>query len=266
MKDLTAEALLASLGIPATKKAKSADLGTDININKDSAEVYYNYNSSSSYSYSDSTLQQSIEPSVLSESVIATSSPLSSGASHPGVKAEEKKTEKTESPRKNIPRKVSNQDYYVQIRMSVNEIRRGKRTDRLNAYLSVREENDKKFSIFLRTNMTTSNDETFRHLKSHDNYMLIDALNEIKLNCPPEAKFFSGTLKYNPRKFKIEAEHKYAIKSAVIGVYDYGDRMTAILFMMNEYYVIELDDDLTEKQENIFNYTGLYQREEMEGE
>ena len=228
-------------------------------ILKPRAEMYYNSNSSSgSCSYSNSTLQQS------NVSVEAPTAPISSsGASHPGVKKDQRNTGE---PKKNIPRKVSNEHFYVQINMSVNEIRRGKRTDRINAYLSLRDENDKKFTIFLRTNLTTANDETFRSIRKSDNKILEEALIEIGSNCPSNAKFFSGRLKYNPRRFKIEDEHKTSLKNAVIGVYDYGTSMTAVLFLFNEYYVIELTDDLTEKQQGTFDFTGSYKVDDKEEE
>lgn len=224
-------------------------------ILKPCAEMYYNSNScSGSYSYSDSTLQQS------NVSVVAPEAPFSSsGASHPGVKKDQRNTGKSGEPRKNIPRKLSTQDYYVQINISVNEIRRGKRTDRMTAYLSLRDENDKKFTIFLRSSLTTAIDETFRSIRKTDNKILEKALIDIGSNCPKDAKFFSGRLRYNPRRFKIEDEHKTNIKSALLGVYDYGTKLTAVLFLFDDYTVFDLTDDLTEKQQGTFNFTGSYQ-------
>lgn len=229
------------------------------------AEVYYNSSSSGSCSYSDSTLQQSTGPSdPTNESVVAPLALISSsGASHPGVKEDQRNTG---SPRKNIPRKVSLDDYYVQVNISINEIRRAKRTDRMNCYISLKDENDKKFTIFLRSSLTSSNDETFRSLRKTNNKVLEDALIEIGSNCPKDAKFFSGRLRYNPRRFKIEDEHKTNLKSAVIGIYDYGTSMTAVLFLLNEFYVIELSDDLTTKQQGTFDFTGSYQRDVKEEE
>lgn len=226
-------------------------------ILKRDAEMYYNSNSSSgSCSYSDSTFQQS------NANVGAPSAPFSSsGASHPGVKKDQRNTGE---PKKNIPRKVNTEHLYVQINMSVNEIRRGKRTDRMNAYLSLRDENDKKFTIFLRTSLTSATDETFRSIRKSENKILENALIEIGSNCPTNAKFFSGRLKYNPRRFKIEDEHKTSMKNAVIGVYDYGTSMTAVLFLLNEYYVIELNDDLTTKQQGTFDFTGSYKVDDEE--
>ena len=257
-KQKTTNELLTQLGL-GTKQADC------LLVQYDHAEVYYNTSSSGSYSYSDSTLQQT-------ESVEAPEAPFSSpGASHPLLKKDQGKTEETGRPirgtaRKNIPRKISTDDYYDRINMSVNEIRRGSRTDRMTAYLSLKDENDKKFTIFLRTSLTTSIDETFRSIRKTDNRLLHDALFDIASNCPRDAKFFSGRLRYNPRRFKIEAEHKTNLKSAVIGIYDYGDRMTAILFMFDDYYVIELSDDLTTKQEGVFNYTGSFSRDTPEEE
>lgn len=224
------------------------------------AEMYYNSSCSCSCSYSDSTLQQSTEPlAPTNESVKAPSAPFFlTAASQPLVKENQEKI------KRNIPRKINLEDYYTQIRMSVNEIKRGKRTDRMTAYLSVKEQNDKKYTIFLRSSLTTAKDETYRSLRNTDNRPLLEALTTIESNCPSNAKFFTGRLRYNPRRFKIEDEHKTNLKSAVIGIYDFGTHMRAVLFMLNEWYVIDLDNDLTEKQQDIFNFTGLYQTETKE--
>jgi hypothetical protein len=226
------------------------------------AEVYYNSNScSGSYSYSDSTLQQSTGPSDPTyESVTAPEALISSKS--PGVEETKKSgdTGKKSSQPKNIPRKLSLEDYYDKINISVNEIRRGKRTDRMTAYISIKDENDKKFSIYLRSSLTTSNDETFRSLRKSNNQVLTDNLMEMGSSCPKDAKFFSGRLRYNPRRWKIEDAHKTNLKNAIIGIYDYGSSMTAVLYLFDEPYVIQLTDDLTTKQ-TMFNFTGSFERE-----
>jgi len=222
------------------------------------AEMYYNYHSSSgSYSYSDSTLQQSTGPSDPTyESVEAPLALISSKT--PGEK-ETKKSGEAMAP-KNVPRKISHEDYYDKINISVNEIRRGKRTDRMTAYISIKDENDKKFTIFLRSSLTTSIDETFRSLRKDNNQILTDILIEIGAECPSNAKFFSGRLRYNPRRWKIEDAHKTNLKTAIIGIYDFGTHMTAVLYMLNEPYVLKLTDDLTTKQ-TMFNFTGSFERD-----
>jgi len=225
------------------------------------AEMYYNYHSySGSCSYSDSTLQQSTGPSDPTyESVIAPEALISS------KDRGEKDTGKEAVAPKNIPRKLSREDYYDKINISVNEIRRGKRTDRITAYISIKDDNDKKFTIFLRSSLTTSNDETFRSLRKSNNQILTDNLIEIGANCPSNAKFFSGRLRYNPRRWKIEDSHKTNLKTAIIGIYDFGTSMTAVLYIFDEPYVIELTDDLTTKQ-TMFNYTGSFERDIKEEE
>lgn len=232
---------------------------TDIKDSQPSAEMYYNYSNSGSYSYSDSTFQQSNANVGAPEALFS-----SSGLSGPDVR-DTKENQKTKEVRKNIPRKISREDYYVQINVSVNEIRRGKRTDRINCYISLRDENDKKFSIYLRSNLTSSIDETFRSIRKTDNRTLEQALLEMGSNCPKGSKFFAGRVKYNPRKWKIEDEHKTNIPSALVGIYDNGTDMTCVLFMFDDYKVIELSDDLTTKQQGIFDFTGCLMEDVEEG-
>ena len=226
-----------------------------------SAEVYYNYSSSGSCSYSDSTLQQSTGPSdPTNESVVAPTALLSlPGASHLLLKEDQ---EKPKASRKNIPRKVSVDDYYTKIVMSVNEIKISKRTTRMTAYFSLKEENDKKLSIFLRSSLTSSVDETFRGIRAKDNRILEDIAIEMYQNSPNDCKFLLGRLRYNPRKFKIEDDHKYNLKNAIVCIY-YGKTIQAILWILDKYYPITLTDDLTEKQ-TMFSYTGMYSDDDKE--
>lgn len=245
-------------GIPV-KQHVNKDLGTII-----SAEMYYNYNSSSSCSSSDSTLQQSNESVVAPEARFSSSSP--SGPDERKTKEYRETRDIGSTPKKNIPRKISRDDYYVQINVSVNEIRRGKRTDRMNCYISLREENDKKFSIYLRSSLTTSTDETFRSIRKTDNKVLEQALLKMGAECPSDAKLFTGRVRYNPRKWKIEDEHKTNLKSALVAVYDYGKHMVCVLFMFDDFEVIELTDDLTTKQQGTFDFTGSFQRDVKEEE
>lgn len=244
---MTAEDILAMIG-HSNKKTNLAN----------HAEMYYNTSSSGSCSYSDSTLQQSNESVEAPEALFS-----SSGASHPGVKKDQRDTEKTKEVRKNIPRKVSTEDLYTKIIMSVNDIRIGKRTTRMTAYLSLKEENDKKLSIFLRSSLTSSLDEVFRGIRSKDNKALETVAMDMVEACSKDAKLFLGRLRYNPRRFKIEDEHKHNLKYGLLAVYDYGDRQEALLYLLDEYYPILLSDDLTQKQ-TMFDYTGSYTREETE--
>jgi hypothetical protein len=228
-----------------------------------SAEMYYNYSSSGSCSYSDSTLQQSTGPSdPTNESVDAPLAlSLFPGASHPPLKEDQRNTKEV---RKNVPRKVSTQDHYTKIVMSINDIRISKRTTRMTAYLSLKEENDKKLSIFLRSSLTSSLDEVFRGIKLKDNRTLETIANEMVQACPTDSKLLMGRLRYNPRRFKIEDDHKHNLKNALLAIYDYGYRKEAVLWLLNEYYPILLTDDLTEKQQGKFDFTGLYASEETE--
>jgi hypothetical protein len=249
-------------------------MNTDLEIISDKynnyAEVYYNYDSGSCRD-SDSTLQQSTDlTGPANESVIAPSapfsspSPLDSASEREARKTPSEEKEERKTPRKNVPRKISLEDYYVKINISVNEIRRGTRTDRINAYISIQEDNDKKFHIFMRSSLTTAKDETYRSLKRNNNLILEQALMDMELNCPKYAKFFSGRIRYNPGKYKLEDEHKTNLKSAIIAIYDYTTYMHVILYMLGELYVIPLDDNLTVKQQGTFDFTGAWEREVKE--
>lgn len=260
--DIQAEELLAMIGLdtPIIKKLNNA-------------EVYYNSSCSGSYSCSDSTVQQSTEPSApTNETDTAPEAPSSFTPSATTERRPEntgKSMENQSGPktvRKNIPRKVSTEDYYDQINLSINEIRETKRTKRMNAYLSLKDENDKKFSIYLRCSLTSSLDEVLRPIKQIGNKVLEEQFHLLAEQCGSDAKLLMGRLRYNPRRFKIEDEHKTALKSALLAIYDYGTHMEALFFLLNEHYAIMLTDDVTTKQQGIFNFTGSFKRDIKEEE
>lgn len=238
-----------------SKPRKHIDLGTEINPS-DNAEMYYYYNKSKSKSNSNSTLQQSTEPSAPADESVKAPPALFSSFSPSGPSVRD-----TKEVRKNTPRKVSLEDYYVQMNISINEVRRSKRIDRMNCYVSIREDNDKKFSIFLRSNLTTATHETFRLLREQNNNVLQDVLHQMIDECPSDAKFFCGRFKYNPRKWKLENEHKSTLRNALIGIYDYNTHMTCVIYILGEWYVIEADDSLTEKQKGFYDFTGSWERD-----
>lgn len=228
------------------------------------AEVYYNYNTNSksgSCSNSYSTLQQSTGPSDPTDESVKAPKAHSSSSSPSGLDVK-----KSKEVRKNIPRKLSREHYYVQINISVNSVSRGKRTSRMTAYMSIKEDNDKKFTIFLRSSLTSAIHETVRLLKQHDNTFLQEKLIEMQMNCPKGAKFLCGRIRYNPRQWKLEDEHKPNHSAAIIGVYDFVTHLECVLFLFDEPYVFTLTDDLTEKQQDKFEYAGSWVRDVGESE
>jgi hypothetical protein len=260
--DITAQEILAQLGIgkPTTNILKNA-------------EVYYNSSCSGSCSSSDSTVQQSTGPSdPTNETVVAPEALFSLTPSARDERRPEdtgKSGEDQSGPkivRKNIPRKVSMEDYYDQINISINDIRETKRTKRMTAYLSLKDTNDKKFSIYLRCCLTSSLDETLRSIKKTDNRVLEEQFHLMSEQLQRGGKLLMGRLRYNPRRFKIEEEHKTLLKSALLVVYDYGTHMEVLFYLLGEHYAIMLTDDITTKQKGIFDYTGSFKRDLEEEE
>jgi len=231
----------------------------------DSAEVYNKNNNGSGYCYSYYyTLQQSTTPKESDNVSVAPAAHFPSGPTAPPLK-EEKKKEK-EKAKKNWIRKVSTEDHYINISVSVNNIRRGTRTDRCVSYISLQDENEKKYNVFLRSSLTTSIDETRRSLTKTDNRVLLAVYQKIVDNRPDDAKLMMGRLRYNPRQYKIEDEHKTNLKSGLLGIYDYGSHMTAVLFLLGEWYAIELGDDMTITQKKVYDFLGVYSKDMGEEE
>lgn len=238
------------------------NLGTEISL--DSAEMYTNTNNMDYYKYC-YTGQQSNAPVVEPQ---AAPFPFPS-ASH-SVCEEKKKNvlafEKNNGskPKKYQQRKITTNDYLVEIFMSINNIKNGQRYSRMTSYLNLKEVNDKKYSMFYTSRLTSAHDEIRRRIIQYDNRPLLSVYDEF-INLYGKDCLL-GRLKLNPRKYPIGDEHRSNHKHSLLCVYPDEQELHVNLYLMDEYYEFVLDQDMTDKQKEVYERIGIWQRDMGESE
>lgn len=212
-------------------------------------EMYSNSNSDwneNKKKNSNTFRQQAVE----NVSAPAALSSASQGASHPGVKKDQ-----------GIPgrgyRKLSTEDWYTEINIQINNIRSEGRFNRVTVYVSIKEENDARYSIFLRGAATTSMSELRRVAK--DDKAVLDVINTFNTEHPG---CMIGRLLYKaPRGVKMADMHRSALRHAMIAIYEKDDELEAELYLLGEWYTIRLDAEISKKQQDVFFKAGVWRRD-----
>lgn len=183
-------------------------------------------------------------------------------ASQPSAPTEERpKNTGNSQPLASRDRKLSVNDYYTEIRLSMGNLREGTRTSRMSCYISIKSDTDRKYSIFLRSSLTTSLDETLRSIKKTDNKPLQTIAEDFIQEHKDSDIVMLGRIRYNPRKGLINELHRKNLKHALLGVYSINEQVYATLFMLGEEYSFELSCELSEKQKLFYETTGLWEAE-----
>jgi hypothetical protein len=236
-------------------------LGTEINT---SAEMYKDTNNRDCYGdcYTFQQSNENVEAPSAHFSSPRPSASMSEGKTKASLAFERNNVSK---PKKFQQRKVTPQDYIVGIWMGINNEKIGTRVMRMNAYLSLKGEDDKKYSMFYRSKLTSAHDEIRRGILKYDNKPLLTVFEDFVQEHGRECMI--GRLRLNPRKYPISDEHRYNHKHALLCVYTNGDNLGATLYLYDEYYEIELSkDQLLGSQDNFYNAAGTYERDFGEGE
>jgi hypothetical protein len=185
-----------------------------------------------------------------------------SSASQPSAPFEEipKKSGKNQ-PLASRDRKLSTNDYYTEIRLSMGNLREGTRTSRISTYISIKSDVDRKYSIFLRSSLTSSLDETLRSIKKTDNKPLQTIAEDFIEEHKDCDIIMLGRIRYNPRKGLINEMHRKNLKHALLGLYSINGQLYATLFLLGEEYQFELSNELSPKQQQFYETTGLWEAE-----
>lgn len=158
-------------------------------------------------------------------------------------------------------RKLSTNDYYIEIRLSMGNVREGSRTSRMSCYIAIKSDTDRKYSIFLRSSLTTSLDETLRSIKKSDNKPLQTIAEDFIEEHKDSGIVMLGRIRYNPRKGLINEMHRKNLKHGLLGIHSIGEQLFATLFLLGEEYEFELSSELSEKQKQFYETTGLWEAE-----
>ena len=230
------------------------NFGTEFNL----AEVYSNSIYKKKKKKKENTFQQS-------SANVDTASPYPC-ASHGASRFSGRKTEESWLLKnKQVPsfeqlgeRAVNPEHKYSEIRLFLSNIREG-RVQRVNAYLSIKEENDKKFTIFLRSSLTSALHETFRSISASSNQYLHECAEDCVAAHPNGLML--GRLRYTPKSGFVTDKHRKSLRSGLLGIYSDDTGLHATLYLLNEVYEFELTEDLTSKQKTYYEVGGIWSRD-----
>ena len=160
-------------------------------------------------------------------------------------------------------RKVSTQDLYVLINASMGNVRSGE-TDRSTIYISIREEADHRFSIFLRAALTSRLREVRASIEKTDNKPLQTIFDDIIAQNNDSQMI--GRIRYNARRRLIQQMHRKNLKHGLFEVHSQNGKLVGTLFLLGEEYPFEFAIG-SAKQQQHFDAVATYQAEigEFEG-
>lgn len=143
---------------------------------------------------------------------------------------------------------------YDRICIQMSNLRGTGKTIRANVYVSLKEDNENKFSVFLTGAMTNAKAELYRGCKNSPAVKdVIDAL----FSTYPD--MIIGRLRYKSVNGFISDFHKKNTKSAIIGVYKNDEGIyVAVLVLYYEFIEIPLNHPLSEKQQGWCVYQGIH--------
>jgi hypothetical protein len=149
--------------------------------------------------------------------------------------------------------RLSPQAKYDLIMVQLSNLRIGTRYNRANVYISLQEDTDVKFNVYLTGAATNSRSELYRGCqKSNHVKNIVDDL----INRYPNIMI--ARLRYKPVSGYITDFHKKLTKAAIIGITEHDGVLTAILNLYGQEHVIELTDPLTDKQLKYYIAQGTY--------
>jgi len=257
--DITAQQILAL--ISEQTKTKHTDLGTAINLNKDPAEMYSNsiLNRNKKKNKKENTFQQS-SVNVRGQAPIISASP----AQAPLLKEDQEIPEDRGSPitEPKYGRKLNWQnDNIVDIRLQIGNFKQGNRYHRASAYLSIKTEDDKRYMIFMRSQITTAFDETFRGIKKDGDDILYSVAEELYVDHRND-NLFMGRVMYKITKGqKIQKHHRERLPQTLIAIWEEDNRFFARFNLVGTDYHFELTDDLSPGQKQFYALEGVWTSE-----
>ena len=153
-------------------------------------------------------------------------------------------------------RRLSTNDNYTQIGIQVSNVRTSGNILRANIYLSFKDHKDKKYTIWLTGNCTSSRKELIRGSKQNSSVIeVIDTLLEMNPGC------MVARLRYKPKNGHITDFHRKNLKSCMASLYECNNQLYCCLYLLGEFIDICLDQQLTTEQQKYYDAAGLYRSE-----
>ena len=153
-------------------------------------------------------------------------------------------------------RRLSHNDHYTEINIQIGNIREEGRYMRCRVYVSLKDQYDKKYSIFLSGAATTSKKELIRGAKQ--NQQVIDVIETLKTMNPDS---MIARLHYKAVNGYQTDFHKKNLKSAILSIYEDNGILNARLYLLGEFIDIELNQKLTKKQQEYYSAAGIYRNQ-----
>jgi hypothetical protein len=131
-------------------------------------------------------------------------------------------------------------------------------------YFSMKTDTDQKYNIFLRSKLTSANNETMRSVLNHRNYSLRDKLQEF-IDSGYD-NLWTGRIQYKPTNGFITQQHRKAHKYGLCAVFTLDEQMYCVLYFNGEVYDFEMNDIVTPSQKQHYSKEGVYIVDEGECE
>lgn len=145
---------------------------------------------------------------------------------------------------------------YDRISIQMGNYRTNGKNDRYrrsNVYVSLRENTEQEFNVFLTGAATNSKSELYRGAKNSQ--LVKDVLDAMFSQYPD---IIIARLRYKPVDGFISDFHKSLTKSAILGINKEDDDFIGILFLYNEFIEIPLTYPITERQQGKYIAHGVY--------
>ena len=159
-------------------------------------------------------------------------------------------------PAKHGFRRLSYNDKYTEINVQIGNVRDEGRDMRCRVYVSLKEENDKKYGIFLSGAATSSKKELIRGAKQ--NKHVLDVIEHFKSRFPES---MIARLHYKPVNGYSTDFHKKNLKSAILCVHEKDGILCATFYLLGELIEIELNQELSKKQKEYYSAAGIYRND-----
>lgn len=154
---------------------------------------------------------------------------------------------------KNGFRRLSYDDKYTEINVQIGNVRDEGRDMRCRVYVSLKDELDKKYSIFLSGAATSSKKELIRGAKQNEHVLAV--IEHFKSRYPES---MIARLHYKPVNGYSTDFHKKNLKSAILCIYENDGVLSCTLYLLGELIEIELNEKLSKKQQQYYSAAGIY--------
>ena len=153
-------------------------------------------------------------------------------------------------------RRLSHNDLYTEINVQIGNVRDEGADMRCRVYVSLKDQKDKKYSIFLSGAATSSKKELVRGAKQ--NKQVLDVIDYFKTK---HVGCMIARLHYKPVNGFITDFHKKNIKSAILCIHETNGTLCATLYLLGELIEIELNKELSKNQKQYYSAAGVYRNQ-----